>query len=141
MKWAICGLCAIAQAQAGLVHASPQNSDVWIGLDNSDNGFLLDEQTGGVWMTGPCLKEMANAVRSGDRWVSHTVEMVSVGRLDAQLDQRITLILAEDSPAVEIDSAGRGGLQSFPAVMNRNCAVGGTGKCSRLIASQVACQG
>lgn len=141
MKWAICGLCAVVQAQAGLVHADPQNSDVWIGLDNSDNGFLLDEQTGQVWMTGPCLKEMAKAVLVGDRWVSHTVEMVSVGRLDTQLDQRITLILAEGSPIVEIESAGRGGLQSFPAVMDRNCESGGAGKCSSLIATQVACKG
>ena len=140
MKWAMCGLGAIALSQIGLVHANPQNADVWIGFENSDNGFLLDEDTGALWMTGPCLKSMATAVWSGETWVSHTVEMVSVGRVDAQLDQRISLDLSTSGPSILIESARRGGPQSFDAVVDRSCATASGGTCARLISSQVACQ-
>ncbi|MEO1643213.1 MAG: hypothetical protein AAFR74_07730 [Pseudomonadota bacterium] len=140
MKWAICGLSVAALAQTGLVYASPQAADVWIGFQDSDNGFLLDEDTGDLWMTGPCLKGLERAVLVGETWISHTVEMVSVGRVNAQLDQRITLNVS-GLASITVESAGRGGPQTFPAVTDRQCGAGQSGQCARLIASQLACQG
>ena len=138
MKWAFSGLAAFAVAQAGTAYAGLQDSDVWIGFSDSDNGFLLDEATGEVWMTGPCLKTLEPATNMGAVWVSHTVELVSIGRAMAVLDQRFELDLSENAPQITVISNGRGGVQSFPASLDRNCGAGG--QCGRLIASQQACQ-
>ncbi len=139
MKWAKTGLIALAVAQSVAAYAGPADSDLWIGFDNSENGFLLDEDTGQTWMTGTCLKALAKAERSGDVWTSHTVELVSVGRAMALLDQTFQLDLTPGGEAIEVTSQGRGGAQSFPAIVDRDCASGG--QCARLIATQAACQG
>lgn len=133
------GLSALAVVHAGSAYAGPQDSDIWIGLTETDSGFLLDQDTGNVWMTGPCLKQLNPAVQAGDVWTSHTVEMVSVGRAMALLDQRFELDTSEINPQVTVTSSGRGGAQSFAASIDRECATGG--KCASLIATQQACQG
>ena len=133
------GLTAIAGALAGTAYAGPQNSDVWIGLSETDNGFLLDEDTGHLWMTGPCLKSLEPATSIGSTWISHTVELVSVGRAMATLDQRFELEITQTGAQITVVSNGRGGIQSFPASVDRACQT--DGHCARLIASQQACQG
>ena len=139
MKWAMTGLAVLAVAQTGAAYAGLQNSDVWIGFSDSNNGFLIDEDTGNVWMTGPCLKTLQPAVKTGPVWVSHTVELVSIGRAMATLDQRFELDLNPAAPRIVVTSNGRGGTQSFPASIDRNCAP--DGQCGRLIATQQVCQG
>ncbi|MEQ3747096.1 MAG: hypothetical protein ABNH53_12785 [Henriciella sp.] len=139
MKWAMCGLTVLAAVQFSSAQAAPNDSDVWIGFSDSDNGFLLDEDTGDAWMTGPCLKSLAKATKSGTVWISHTVELVSVGRAMAVLDQRFELDMNQTAPEVTVTSVGRGGPQSLPAILDRNC--GSAGRCSDLVATQRACQG
>lgn len=90
-------------------------------------------------MTGPCLKALNRATRSGSRWISHTVELVSVGRAMATLDQRFELETNAAAPQITVISKGRGGAQSFPASLDDDCQTGG--RCAQLIASQQACQG
>lgn len=132
------GLTAIAVALAGTAHAGPESSDVWIGLSDNLSGFLLDEDTGDLWMTGPCLKPLDRANNSDTVWVSRTVELVSIGRGVAQLDQRFELDLNEAAPQFSVMSAGRGGAQYFSAQTDRDCQSGGV--CARLIATQQVCQ-
>ncbi len=139
MKWAMTGLAALAVAQTGAASAGLQDSDLWIGFSDSDNGFLLDEDTGNVWMTGPCLKTLQPATQMGSVWVSHTVELVSIGRAMATLDQRFELDVTEAAPRIVVTSNGRGGTQSFSVTLDRECQAGG--RCGQLIASQQACQG
>lgn len=139
MKWAMTGLAVFAVAQTGAAYAGLQDSDLWIGFSDSDTGFLLDEDTGNVWMTGPCLKQLEPATNTGHGWVSHTIELVSIGRAMATLDQRFELDLKSAAPRITVTSNGRGGTQSFAASIDRNCRSGG--QCSRLIATQQACQG
>lgn len=139
MKWAMTGLAAMAVVHAGAAHAGLQDTDLWIGFSHSNDGFLLDQETGEVWMTGPCLKALSRATRSGSRWVSHTVELVSVGRAMATLDQRFELDINDAAPHITVISNGRGGAQSFPASLDRACQTGG--HCAQLIATQTVCQG
>lgn len=139
MKWAMTGLAVLAVAHAGAAHAGLQDSDLWIGFSDSDNGFLLDEATGDVWMTGPCLKTLQTATNSGSTWVSHTIELVSIGRSMATLDQRFELDTNAAAPQIVVTSNGRGGAQSFAVTLDRNCDAGG--RCADLIATQRACQG
>ncbi len=133
------GLTVIAVAHAGMAQADLSDSDIWIGFAETDNGFLLDEASGDVWMTGPCLKPLNTAVRADTVWTSHTVELVSVGRAMALLDQQFELDVQGDTGTITVTSNGRGGLQSFPAIVDRNCETGG--QCARLIRTQEACQG
>lgn len=133
------GLTALAVAHAGSAQAELQDSDIWIGFSDNESGFLLDEDTGQVWMTGPCLKALEAAHKTGSVWISHTVELVSIGRGNALLDQRFELDTRVSAPSITVTSNGRGGAQSFPASIDRNCATGGV--CADLIASQTACQG
>ena len=139
MKWAKTGLAALAVIHAGAAHAEPQNSDLWIGFPDSENGFLLDEATGNVWMTGPCLKTLETAVNTGALWVSHTIELVSIGRSMVTLDQRFELDTNPIAPQITVISNGRGGAQNFSVIVDRNCTTGG--RCHDLILSQQACQG
>lgn len=142
MKWAMIGLGAMALVQSGLAYANPQTADLWVGFQNSDDGFLLDEQSGDLWMTGACLKPLEPATRQGAIWTSHTVELVSVGRSQATLDQQFSIeIIDAEIATVTVVSAGRGGAQSFQAITDRNCTLGSGGKCERLIQTQVPCQG
>ncbi|MEP1143420.1 MAG: hypothetical protein ABJH52_06845 [Henriciella sp.] len=133
------GLAVIAVVQTQTVHAAVQNSDVWIGLSDNVSGFLLDEETGDLWMTGPCLKTLEQAQSAGSVWMSHTIELVSIGRGMATLDQLFELDTDDLAPSITVTSNGRGGAQSFPAQIDRNCDASGT--CADLIASQQACQG
>lgn len=131
------GLAALAVAQTQVAYAGLQDSDVWIGLPDELSGFLLDEATGDLWMTGTCLKPLSRADQLGSVWMSHTVELVSVGRGMATLDQRFELDLVQAK--ITVTSNGRGGAQSFSADIDRNCDQGGV--CAQLIATQEACQG
>lgn len=133
------GLTAIAGALSGTAQAGPEQSDVWIGLSDDVSGFLLDEDTGDLWMTGPCLKTLEPAQQIGNSWSSRTIELVSIGRGYAQLDQHFVLELGEGAAQIVVTSAGRGGAQAFPARTDRDCAAGGL--CARLIATQQVCQG
>ncbi|MEO1552494.1 MAG: hypothetical protein AAFR82_01070 [Pseudomonadota bacterium] len=137
MRWALTGLSALAVAQTGMAYASSQDSDVWIGLSDNISGFLLDEETGRVWMTGPCLKTLEPATQSGSVWTSHTIELVSIGRGLATLDQRFELEIQEASPSITVLSNGRGGAQRFDAQLDRDCLSGGI--CAELIATQTVC--
>ncbi|MEM6554594.1 MAG: hypothetical protein AAF642_01885 [Pseudomonadota bacterium] len=137
MRWATTGLAVLAVAQTGMAYASSQDSDVWIGLSDNKSGFLLDEETGRVWMTGPCLKSIEPATQSGSVWTSHTVELVSIGRGLATLDQRFELETRDAAPSITVLSNGRGGVQQFDAQINRECRAGGI--CAELIATQTVC--
>ena len=131
------GLTAIAGALAGTAYAGPQNSDVWIGLSDDVSGFLLDEDTGDLWMTGPCLKSLTSAERVNGVWTSRTVEWVSIGRGYTQLDQHFVLDVNEGAALITVTSAGRGGAQAFPARVDRECKTGGL--CGRLLTAEQAC--
>ncbi|MEO0549406.1 MAG: hypothetical protein AAFZ91_05760 [Pseudomonadota bacterium] len=133
------GLAALAVSQSVMAHAKPTNADIWIGFDNSDDGFLLDTQTGEAWMTGVCLKPLAPATQSGDLWTTHNVELVSVGRGMALLEQTFALDLTPSAPQITVNSTGRGGMQTFYAVLDANCA--DSGLCDALIANQTPCEG
>lgn len=137
MRWAFTGLSAFAVAQMGMAFASSHDSDVWIGLSDNLSGFLLDEDTGRVWMTGPCLKSLEPATQSGAVWTSHTVELVSIGRGLATLDQRFELNTSLSAPSITVLSNGRGGVQRFAAQVDRDCQAGGL--CADLIATQPIC--
>ena len=132
------GLTVLAAAQVNTAYANARNADVWIGFSDNLSGFLVDEESGDVWMTGPCLKPLEPAVRSGSVWTSHTVELVSIGRGLATLDQRFDLDVSDASPSITVLSNGRGGVQSFAADIDRNCQTDGV--CATLIATQSLCQ-
>ncbi len=121
-----------------LMTASAEHShaDLWIGFQNSDNGFLINRNSGHVWMTGLCLKTLETATKSGDVWTSRTVELVSVGRDQAILDQTF-LLNTGSAPSVQVLSQGRGGEQSFPAIIDEDCETNGL--CADLIATQTPC--
>lgn len=132
------GLAALAVAQSATAYAGPTSADIWIGFQNSDDGFLLDTDTGDAWMTGVCLKQLAPATQSGSVWTSHNAELVSIGRNLALLDQTFELDLTAGGPRISVDSAGRGGVQSFAAVTDTQCSSGGI--CAALIAGQTPCE-
>lgn len=133
------GLAALAVGLSVDAYAQPANSDLWIGFENSDNGFLVDEDSGNIWMTGICLKPLAKATRQGTVWTSNTVELVSVGSVMAVLDQTFELQTSASAAEIAVKSPHRGGEQRFAAKIDRNCTSGGD--CARLIASQTACNG
>jgi len=138
MRWAMIGLTVLAVARINTAYANARDADVWIGLSDNLSGFLVDEDTGSVWMTGPCLKPLDRAAQSGSVWTSHTIELVSVGRGLATLDQRFDLDVSPAAPSITVLSNGRGGVQSFAADIDRNCQTDGV--CARLIATQPLCQ-
>ncbi len=122
MKQVFSGLTVLAAAMiAPAALAGPQDADLWIGLENGKDGFLVDEMTGDVWMTGICLKSLAAASKSGSVWTTRTAEMVSVGRVDALLDQTFSLDVSAAGPVITVENAVRGGVQSFPAVLVDDC--------------------
>lgn len=131
-------LCAALAAAMGVSHAhaqSPEAATVWVGLEGGQDGFLLDETSGAVWMTGECLKRLEPAILDGTIWISRTAEMVSVGRMQALLDQTFRIDADPLSPSISVDNPARGGLQVFPDAVVRACEEGG---CSDL-ASIPAC--
>lgn len=122
MNKAAFGLAALAVSfVAGPALAEPETADLWIGLEGSSDGFLLDTSTGDLWMTGICLKPLKRASQLGNIWTSRTAEMVSVGRAMVLLDQTFTLDVSPDAPRFRVDNPQRGGGNDFPAVIDPNC--------------------
>ena len=121
MNRVIIGMTAIAAAMTAPVMAEPEDANLWIGIDQSTNGILIDETTGDAWLTGVCLKPLSNAVRVGDVWTSRTAELVSVGRGQIMLDQTFTLDLDSAGPTITVESVDRGGPQTFPAIVESAC--------------------
>ena len=122
MKRVFSGLTVLAAAMiAPAAIAGPQDADLWIGLANGEDGFLIDQSSGDTWMTGICLKSLATAVNTGSIWQSRTAEMVSVGRIEALLDQTFTLDVNPAAPTIKVENAVRGGAQSFPAMIVEDC--------------------
>lgn len=141
MKSLMCGLALLAIAQSACAYAEQgdqANADVWIGFSNSEDGFLLDEQSGAVWMTGVCLKPLEAAVREGSDWTSRTIELVSVGRSKVPLEQTFRLDLTPGAARIGVTSGALGSEAGFDAVVDRACV--SEGLCARLIASQQVCQ-
>ncbi len=101
--------------------AGPAQADLWIGLPGRDDGFLIDSQTGELWMTGSCLKPLARAEQRGSSWVSRTAGMVSVGRAMVHLDQTFTLDLTPGASSIRIDNPERGGSHVLPSVTIPDC--------------------
>lgn len=138
MKKVVTGVVA-GFASLGLLAAEgePRDADLWIGLPGGHDGFLLDEATGELWMTGLCLKPLAPATRDGSDWVSHTSEFVSVGRMTAMLDQTFRLGTAPDAPRISVFNPDRGGEQAFSEVELIACDAGA---CRRFL-DMPACEG
>ena len=113
MKRVFEGLAVTAAVLAAPAQAGPLDADLWIGLAGAEDGFLIDEETGEAWLTGQCLKPIAKAVKSGNVWTSHTVELVSVGRAKALLDQTFTLDVTAGAPSIAVLNADRGGERCF----------------------------
>jgi hypothetical protein len=111
-----------ADAPTASLTASLEAADLWIGLDASDDGFLLNPDTGDLWMTGICLKPLKKAEKTGSVWTSRTSGMVSVGRAMAMLDQTFMLDTNPAQPAISINNPVRGGLQTLPAIIELDCA-------------------
>lgn len=130
MKLYILGVAALAAfaGPAKTLAETPASADVWIGVEAGDNGFLLDTDTGQLWMTGSCLKQMSPATATGETWVSTTRELVSVGRMRAVLEQTVTLDLLPGQPSIVVDNAFRGGAQTVSDVAQVSC---NGGACAR----------
>jgi hypothetical protein len=117
------GLAAVAAVfAAGPATAGPQDADLWIGLEaDRVDGFLLETDTGDLWMTGTCLKPLETAEKAGSVWRSRTAEMVSIGRAMTMLDQTFLLDVDAAQPTIAVSNPNRGGDQVFPAVLDENC--------------------
>jgi hypothetical protein len=127
----LAGLTAIAAVFAvPIAEAGPRDASLWIGLEDGENGFLIDESTGDLWMTGICLRPLSKAVKTGTIWRSRTAEMVSVGRAMAMLDQTFELDVNAAAPSIGVNNPARGGLQAFPAAVLLACT--DAGACSTL---------
>ncbi|MEO0465230.1 MAG: hypothetical protein AAF216_01705 [Pseudomonadota bacterium] len=100
---------------------TPEQATVWVGLGDSLDGFLIDEETGNLWMTGPCLKRLPQAEKRGESWVSISREMASVGRLRTLVDQTFHIDTTAAAPSIGIDNPSRGGLQALPDVERVSC--------------------
>ncbi|MEO0882531.1 MAG: hypothetical protein AAFY34_07325 [Pseudomonadota bacterium] len=115
------GTAAIAAAMASPASAGPEDANLWAVTENGEDGLLIDETTGQAWLTGACLKSIEPAVNSGEIWQSHTVELVWIGRTRIVLDQMFTLDATGAQPTLTVESANRGGPQSFPVTLVRDC--------------------
>lgn len=124
MKKAAFGLAALAACLVvGPAQAGAEKADLWIGLEGTSDGFLLDTKTGDMWMTGVCLKPLKRAQQNGDIWTSRTAEIVSVGRAMVLLDQTFTLDVNAVTPNFSVENPQRGGgKHTFPAVLDTACA-------------------
>lgn len=100
---------------------SPDSADVWVGLAGGLDGFLVDEATGAVWMSGHCLKPLSPATRQGSVWVSRTTELVSVGRMQALLDQTFVIDTDPSAPSISVENPARGGRQTFEGATLLDC--------------------
>lgn len=120
MKRVIVG-AAVSAFAALPVYSEPQRADIWIGIPGGENGFLIDQSTGDLWMTGHCLKALRPARLDGTVWTSQTVELVSVGRARALLDQTFILDVDPRAPSITVENSDRGGVQHFAADVVENC--------------------
>lgn len=121
MNRVIIGMTAIAAAMTTPAMAEPKDANLWVGIENSRDGVLIDETTGDAWLTGICLKTLSRATQTGDIWQSRTAELVSVGRSQVMLDQTFTLDISAARPTITVESVDRGGPQSFPAIVETAC--------------------
>ncbi|MEO0981159.1 MAG: hypothetical protein AAFX03_00740 [Pseudomonadota bacterium] len=121
MRRVLAGAAVSAALTAVPAAADLQNANLWIGLGNGVDGFLINEDTGEAWMTGVCLKSIAAVESTGSGWVSHTVETVSVGRGVTVLDQTFVLNPDPSAPSITVQNRTRGGVQTFPAVVEGDC--------------------
>jgi len=121
MNRVIIGMTAIAAAMTSPAMAEPADANLWVGLENSRDGVLIDEKTGEAWLTGTCLKPLAKAQQDGQVWRSRTAELVSIGRSQVMLDQTFTLDTDQTAPTLTVESVDRGGPQSFPAIVETAC--------------------
>lgn len=121
MNRVMLGMMAIATTFSAPAMAGPGDANLWVGVENTRDGVLIDENTGEAWLTGICLKPLAPAVKTGDIWKSRTVELVSIGNSQVVLDQTFTLNPDEVSPTLTVESVDRGGAQSFPATVETAC--------------------
>ena len=118
----LAGAALAAAAFAGpALSETPEEATVWVGLSGSLDGFLVNEATGGLWMTGACLKALPSAQRDGSAWVSISREMASVGRMSTLVDQTFHIVTDEASPSIAIDNPSRGGLQALANVERVSC--------------------
>ncbi|MEO1475061.1 MAG: hypothetical protein AAFS13_01655 [Pseudomonadota bacterium] len=115
------GTAAIAAAMASPASAGLEDANLWAVTQNGEDGLLIDETTGEAWLTGTCLKPLVPATNSGEIWQSHTVELVWIGRSRLVLDQMFTLDQGGGQATLTVESAGRGGPQSFPVTVERDC--------------------
>jgi len=129
MGWALLALFG----GIGTASAEPAKAGLWIGVDGTLDGFLIDETTGNVWMTGVCLKPLGTARREGTRWRAELSEMVSVGRGRTLLEQAFLLETAADAPAITVSNPARGGDQAISGVVRIDCGSGD--HCQRAAAS------
>lgn len=121
MNRVIIGMMAIATTMSAPALAGPGDANLWVGVEDTRDGVLIDEATGEAWLTGICLKPLAPATKTGQIWVSRTVELVSIGRTDIVLDQTFTLDTNAVSPTLTVKSVDRGGEQIFPASVETAC--------------------
>lgn len=121
MNRVIFGMMAIATTMSAPALAEPGDANLWVGVEDSRDGVLIDEATGEAWLTGICLKPLAPATKTGETWTTRTVELVSIGRTDIVLDQTFTLDTNAVSPTLTVNSVDRGGEQSFPASVVTTC--------------------
>ena len=126
-------MTAIVAAMIPPAMAEPEDANLWIGIENSRDGVLIDEKTGDAWLTGICLKSLSKATKSGSIWTSRTAELVSVGRSQVMLDQTFTLETELTAPTITVESVDRGGPQSFPAIVETACQ--SSAKCRALLES------
>lgn len=131
------GLAALAVALAvAPSRADPAAADLWIGLPGVEDGFLLDTNTGRLWMTGACLRSLEPAVNTGEVWTSRTVSLVSVGRALDTVDQTFALDVRPTRPQITVINPDRGGAHSFDAQLVTSCP---SSAACRARAQQPAC--
>jgi len=113
MKTLIASVFAVSVGLAA--GAAPSEAQYWVGFEGTEDGFLLNVETGETWMTGVCLRRIADLEGQGSNWVSanDTVEMI--GRTPVRLRQTFRFDLT-DTPRLEVDNPDRGGVQSFHLV-------------------------
>lgn len=121
MNRVVIGVTAIAAAMTAPAMAEPRDANLWVGLENSRDGILIDVATGEAWLTGICLKPLSRAKQMGNIWQSRTAELVSIGRTQVMLDQTFTLDTSADRPMLTVETVDRGGPQSFPAIVETAC--------------------
>jgi len=131
----LAGGVALATSLSAAAAQEARQADVWVGFPDAGEGFLLDTQTGALWMAGSCLKALAPATQTAKGWVSENAELVSVGRASAMLAQTFRIEIDGAAARVSVENRSRGGVQVFPDATVIGC---GDGACSA-VAQGPAC--